>query len=251
MNGLVGGFLALIMFISYDSNFITDLISNPYLISLISIFELVFLIFPILYVRKYLQNPTLKNRLTLLGFTTRGYDRKKISKEILIGLSFAGIGVTIVTLSSIGIELLLERVFGINIIHDSTGLTGEIIPPDLLSLIVFSVIVILVIGTSEEILFRGFMQKGLVRSLGTKWGIIVTAIIFSLIHLMGIFLTALESSFYFIVSFLLSFTPYFAISLMLGWLYHWRKENLIAVMITHGIYDVLAILITYVLYGIL
>ncbi|MBY8986377.1 MAG: CPBP family intramembrane metalloprotease, partial [Candidatus Lokiarchaeota archaeon] len=101
------------------------------------------------------------------------------------------------------------------------------------------------------ILFRGFMQKGLVRSLGDRWGIIITAIIFSLIHLLGIFLVALESPDLFIILFLLSFTPYFAISLMLGWLYHWRNENLIAVMITHGVYDVLVIVMTYLLYGML
>ena len=95
------------------------------------------------------------------------------------------------------------------------------------------------------------MQKGLVRNLGAKWGIILTALIFSLIHLLGLFLIALESPSIFIISFLISFTPYFAISLILGWLYHWRNENLIAVMITHGVYDVLVTGITFLIYGIL
>jgi len=243
-NGVVGGFLTLIMFISFD----LDIFSNSYFISLISLFELIFLLLPLLYVRKYLQNPTLKNRLILLGFTTRGYDKRRISKEILIGLGFAVIGVLVVTSVSFVIEVVLEFVFGI---QDSTGISGVPIPLDLLSLIVFSVVLILVIGTSEEILFRGFMQKGLVRSLGDRWGIIVTALIFSLIHLLGLFPIALESPLFFIISFFLSFTPYFAISLMLGWLYHWRNENLLAVMITHGVYDVLIIVITYVIYGML
>jgi len=247
LNGVVGGFLTLIMFISFD----LDIFSNSYFTSLISLFELIFLFLPLLYVRKYLQNPTLKNRLILLGFTTRGYDKRRISKEILIGLGFAVIGVLVVTLVSFIIEVVLELVFGIIIIQDSTGISGVLIPSDILSLIVFSVIIFLVIGTSEEILFRGFMQKGLVRSLGDRWGIIVTALIFSLIHLLGLFPIALESPFFFIISFLLSFTPYFAISLILGWLYHWRNENLLAVMITHGVYDVLIIVITYVIYGML
>ena len=166
-------------------------------------------------------------------------------------MGFAVIGVLVVSITSVTIELIIEFFLGIDIIHDATGLTGEVIPTDLFSLILFSVVVILVIGTSEEILFRGFMQKGLVRSLGERWGIIVTAIIFSLIHLLGIFLVALDSPSLFIVLFLLSFTPYFAISLMLGLLYHWRNENLIAVMITHGVYDVLVIVMTYLLYGML
>jgi membrane protease YdiL (CAAX protease family) len=251
MNGLVGGFLSILMLLSNDINFLVDLGLNSYLTSLISIFELIFFIFPILYVRKYLKNPTLKNRLILFGFTTRNFDRKRISKEILIGLGFALIGVLVVTISSIAIELIVEFLFGVNIIQDTSGLTGETVPLDIPSLIIFSVVVILVVGTSEEVLFRGFMQKGLVRSIGDRWGIIVTALIFSLIHLFGLFIIALESPYVFMISFLLSFAPYMSISLMLGWLYNWRNENLIAVMITHGVYDVLAILMSYLLYGML
>jgi len=244
-NGLAGVFLTIIMVVPFD------LASSSYFISFLSIFELIFLVLPLLYVGKYLQNPTFKNRLILLGFTSRGYDKRRISKEILIGLGFAVIGVLAVILVSFFIEAILELVFGITVIQDSTGLTGVLIPPDIASVIVFSVILLLVIGTSEEVLFRGFMQKGLARNLGNKWGIILTALIFSLIHLLGLFLIALESPFLFIISFLISFTPYFAISLILGWLYYWRNENLIAVMITHGVYDVLIIVITFLLYGIL
>ncbi|MFW9895226.1 MAG: CPBP family intramembrane glutamic endopeptidase [Candidatus Thorarchaeota archaeon] len=250
MNVIVGGFLAFFMIISSDLSAVMDFATNSYLTSLISIFELVFFIFPVFYVRKYLKNPSLKNRLIFLGFTTRNYDRKRIIKEVLIGLSFAIIGVFIVAFSSIAIELIIETLFGITIIHDTTGLTGEIVPTDIPSLILFSIIVILVVGTSEEVLFRGFMQKGLVRRLGNRWGLIITALVFSLIHLTGLFLIALESPYLFTISFLLSFTPYFAISLMIGWLYYWRNENLIAVIITHGFYDVLAIVMTYLLYGI-
>ncbi|MHA2036494.1 MAG: CPBP family glutamic-type intramembrane protease [Promethearchaeota archaeon] len=250
MNGLVGGFLTLVLLLSNDYTPALDLISNSYLLSLVSVFELVFIIFPVLYVRKFLKNPTLKNRLILLGFTTRNYDRKRIFKEILIGLGFALIGVIIVTFASIAIELVVEQLFGVTVIHDSTGLTGEVIPTDLSGLIVFSIVVILVIGTSEEVLFRGFMQKGLTRSLGERWGLITSAIIFSMIHLITVFLIALESPYLFLITFLLSFTPYFAISLMMGWLYRWRNENLIAVIITHGVYDVLAIVMTYLIYGV-
>jgi membrane protease YdiL (CAAX protease family) len=109
---------------------------------------------------------------------------------------------------------------------------------------------VLVIGTSEEILFRGFMQKGLVRSFGKNWGIIITALTFSMIHLIGIFLLIPFDSTYFLISFLLSFFPYFAISLMLGVIFYWRKENLIAVMITHGFYDAITIMIAYFFYSV-
>ncbi|MHA2281764.1 MAG: CPBP family glutamic-type intramembrane protease [Promethearchaeota archaeon] len=248
MSGIAGAFLSFILIISRD----ITILNNSYLTSISSLFSFIFIIVPVFYVRKYLKNPTLKNRLILLGFTTRGFDKKRIFKEVLIGLGFALIGVFIVIGTTVLIELILELALNINITHDNTGLTGEIIPPDLPSLIVFSVIVILAVGTSEEILFRGFMQKGLVRSLGERWGILVTALIFSMIHLVGIFLSFFElQPFVFIVLFILSFTPYFAISLVLGLLYHWRKENLIAVVITHGVYDVLVIVISFLLFGLL
>ena len=248
MNGILTGFLIFITFISRDLEIINNLILNTYFLSFVSIFELIFIVVPVLYVRTYLENPSIKNSLILLGFTSRGYDRKKIIKEVLIGLSFAVIGVLLVTSVSISLELIIENIFNVEIIQDSSELTDVGLPMDIPSLIVFAIVMILVIGTSEEILFRGFMQKGLVRNLGTKWGIIVTAFIFSMIHLIGILLLALESPFVFLISFLLSFVPYFAISLMLGLLYHWRNENLITVVICHGVYDALTIILAYIIY---
>ena len=48
---------------------------------------------------------------------------------------------------------------------------------------------------------------------------------------------------------MLNFFPYFAISLLLGLLYEWRKQNLIAVIITHGFYDALTIIIVFIVYN--
>ncbi len=106
---------------------------------------------------------------------------------------------------------------------------------------------IFVIGTSEEILFRGFLQKGLVRTLGKQWGMILTALIFTSIHLIGTFLLAFSPT-VFLISFILNFFPYFAISLLLGLLYQWRKENLIAVVITHGFYDAFTVILVFIFY---
>jgi membrane protease YdiL (CAAX protease family) len=248
MDLIVTGFLMFITFITLDVDIIYDIVSNTYFLSLISLFELIFILVPVIYVKKYLKNPSFKNGLILLGFTSRGYDRKNVFKEVLIGLGFAVIGLLLVSFVSILIEVLLEITFRIEIVQDSSELTNIGIPMDIPSLIVFAIVMILVIGTSEEILFRGFMQKGLVRSLGSKWGIIVTAIIFSLIHLIGIFVFVLDSLVVFLVTFLMSFLPYFAISLMLGYLYHLRNENLIAVVIMHGVYDALTIILAYLIF---
>jgi membrane protease YdiL (CAAX protease family) len=186
----------------------------------------------------------------LLGFTTRGFTKKKLLIEATIGIGLAIIGLFVVNGLAIFLELALEFFFGIEIIQDAGGLSGNPIPLDLGSLIVFSIVLILVIGTSEEILFRGFMQKGLVRKLGDTWGILITAIFFAMIHLIGLFAVSLISPFAVIISFILSFIPYFVISLILGLLYHWRKENLIAVVIMHGVYDVLVIVVAYLIYGV-
>lgn len=248
MNIILGGLLTVITYITLDLDTMYDLVSNTYFLSLISLFELIFIIIPVVFVKKYLKNPSVKNGLILLGFTSRGYDRRKIIKEVLIGLSFAVIGVILVTTVSILLELIIEAIFKVEIIQDSGELTDLGLPMDIPSLIVFVIVMILVIGTSEEVLFRGFMQKGLDRSLGIKWGIIVTAIIFSLIHLIGIFIFDVESPVVFLISFVLSFLPYFVISLMLGYLYYWRRENLIAVVIMHGVYDALTIILAYLVY---
>lgn len=247
----------ILFFLSFSLNLeeLSNLIFNPYIIIITSLAELIFIFVPVLFVGRYLQNPSLKNRLLVLGFTSKGYDKVDIFREIIIGIAFALIGILLVSVVSIFVEISLEVLFGVEIIQEIGSSSGEfdaiIFSSDIYSLILLAIVMILVIGTSEELLFRGFMQKGLVRSLGKNWGIFITAFTFSMIHLIGIFLLIPFDSTYFIISFLLSFFPYFAISLMLGVLFYWRKENLIAVMITHGVYDALTIIIAYIFYSVI
>ncbi|MFX0135075.1 MAG: CPBP family intramembrane glutamic endopeptidase [Candidatus Hodarchaeota archaeon] len=248
MNFLASGLFAIIIYFSFNFDFLFD----PYFIIFSSFFELLFLLIPVLYVGNYLQNPTLKNRLGLLGFTLKGLNKKGIVKEILIGLAFALIGILLVAAVTFLTEIILELFFGIEIVREVSSTTTDIeyiiSSADILSLIFLSIVMVLIIGTSEEILFRGFMQKGLARSLGNNWGILITAFVFAIIHILGIFLMTLDSPLKLIISFFLSFIPYFAISLMLGLIYSWRNENLIAVIITHGVYNALSIIIAYMFY---
>ncbi len=246
--------LAVIVFVFFSFNLDTiyDILANPYLIIFSSFIELILFIVPMLYIGKYLKKPNLNNRLILLGFTVKGFNNKRIMKEILIGIGFAILGVFLVFCVSFLIEVILTVIFGYEIVHDILGTSGEadvlITSSDVLTIFWLVIIMILIIGTSEEVLFRGFLQKGLVRSLGKKWGIIITALIFSSIHLIGIFLFP-ESLTTFLVSLLLNFFPFFAISILLGLLYNWRKENLIAVMITHGVYNALTIIISFLVFS--
>ncbi len=254
MNFLTAGILAIIIYASFDLELLYEILLNPYFLIISSFFELIFIIVPVVYVGNYLQNPTLENRLGLLGFTTRGFEKKEVLKEVLIGLGFAVIGVLLVGIVSFLTEIALETLFGVEIVNDLGNGTGDvesiIYSADIIALVLLSIVMILIIGTSEEILFRGFMQKGLMRSLGNKWGIIVTAIIFAMIHVIGVILLVLNSPLILFISFLLSFIPYFAISLLLGVIYYWRNENLLAIVITHGVYDALTIILAFNFYNI-
>ena len=244
----------LYIFFTFNLENVLDSLESPYFIIISSFVELIFILVPALYVGKYLQNPTLNNRLILLGFTKKGFDKTKLVKEILIGLGFAVVGVVLVLSTSFLMEIILNLIFGYDTIQDFFGAAGEvdamIASADVLSIFLLSIIMILIIGTTEEVLFRGFLQKGLVRSLGKSGGIVITALIFSLIHLIGIFLSP-GSPMTFVISFLFNFFPFFAISLLLGLLFHWRKENLIAVMITHGVYDALTIILAFIAFNVI
>jgi len=225
-------------------------LTNPYFLIITSFAELILILLPLIVVKKYLRNPSTKNRFALLGFTTKGVN---YWKEIIIGIIFSIIGILLVFIVSVFMEIVLELIYGVEIINDITSAGSDIdvyfFTSDLLSLVLLMITMVLIIGTTEEILFRGFMQKGLVRRLGVKWGITITALVFTFIHLISIFLLYPIFSLSFVVSFFLSFVPYIAISFLLGFLYHQRKENLIAVMVTHGLYDALTILLVFIIYN--
>jgi membrane protease YdiL (CAAX protease family) len=250
MNFATAGILVIMIFFSFDYEALFEFVANPYFIAISSLFELIFVLFPVIFVGKYLRNPSLKNRLGLLGFTSKGLDKKGLVKEILIGLGLAVAAYYLVYGIAFLTEISIEFFFGIEIIQDINAGAGDagilLIEGDILSIVLLSLVMILIIGTSEEILFRGFMQKGLTRSLGNKWGILLTAFIFAMIHVLGIVLLFIDSPILILVSFLLSFIPYFIVSLFLGIIYYWRKENLIAVIVTHGVYDALTIILAYI-----
>lgn len=257
--------LAFILMISFTiiiMSFFLPLVSNleefmfnPYFVVILSFTELILILVPVYYVGKYLQNPKFNNRLTLLGFTLKGNDNFKPIKEVFIGLGFAVLGIFLVFSVSFLIEIILELILGVDIVFTGGGSLNEIeiilANSDILALIFLAITMILIVGTSEEMLFRGFMQKGLVRTVGKYGGLIITAVLFSLIHLIGIFQIGNATPIDYLLSFLLNFFPYFALSLLLGFLFYWRKENLIAVVIMHGFYNAITIIIAYIYFSLI
>ena len=255
---LIMNFIAVVLVIPFiffapSIEALMNTLSSPYFIIITSFAEIILVIVPIIYVKKYLKNPTIKNRFALLGFTTKGINSRRVVKEILIGIGFAVIGIIVVLVVSFFVQAIIEFFFGFAIIRDVSSSDGNvdviILASDIPGLILLMLTMILVVGTSEEILFRGFMQKGLVRRIGKQWGLLVTALIFTFFHLIGSFLIYDIFSLSFLVSLLLAFFPYLAISSLLGFVYMWRKENLIAVIIMHGFYDALTVLMVFLSYN--
>jgi membrane protease YdiL (CAAX protease family) len=79
-------------------------------------------------------------------------------------------------------------------------------------------------GFGEEMLFRGVIQDGLTRWMGTWWALVLAGIIFGLVH---------------------SITPSYVvlaamIGCYLGWIYL-LQANLIAVVVAHALYDFVAL----------
>lgn len=254
MNFAAVGIIIAIMLFVWDLAFLTSLISSPLFLILTSLVEVILIIFPVLYVGKYLERPTLKNRLTLLGFTSSKFDRIDIFKELLIGIGAAVVGLFLVGFVSVFMEFVVEFFFNVSIVSDgpSSDIDIYISSANTVEMILLILIMILVVGTSEEILFRGFLQKGLVRNLGNTAGIFLTAIIFASIHLVGIFLSYFLGAInlaVMLVSLFLFFFPYLAISLLLGYIYYLRNENLISVILTHGLYNSLTIVIAVIFFS--
>ncbi|MFX0186483.1 MAG: CPBP family intramembrane glutamic endopeptidase [Candidatus Hodarchaeota archaeon] len=238
---MIGIILSTYPYFDYGINIVT----NQLFLVLITLVELILIMFPLIWAGKNLENPNLKNRLTLLGFTAKVYNRKGIVKEFGIGLGFALIGLGLVVGSSIAIEFIFRLFFTF---EESTPNNVDVLITgfDILVLVLMIVMMLIIVGPCEEILFRGFMMKGLTRTLGKTAALWITALVFAGIHLVGLlFFFLIYPPITILVNFIMLFVPYLAISLMLGLLYRWRDENLIAVIVTHGVYNSLTLIIAF------
>ncbi len=203
--------------------------------------ELLFIVPPFLYLRKYFPPPSTKLRFQVFGLPLGREKAKKLWLEVLIGL---GVGFGMVFLVT-GIqwlsEGLWEAIFGSNFV--STGINGlgetqtGIFSGNPGQLVLIWVAMFGTVGLGEEILYRGFTQRGLVQSWGKGAGILITAMLFTLAHILPGIVP--------VQTFVVFFFPYFAISLLLGFMREWRKGNLLACIIAHGFYNSLIITIAF------
>ncbi len=218
-----------------------DFINSPEFLVVGLFLELLFIVPPFLYLRKNFPPHSTVMRFQVLGLPLGREKSKNTWLEVLIGL---GVGVTMVFLVN-GVQFLSEQfwgaIFGPDFVANGVNAFGEtsmgVIPLNPLQLVFIWVGMFGAVGVSEEILYRGFTQRGLVQSWGKGAGILVTALLFTLAHILpGI--VPLET-------FAVFFLPYFAISLLLGGMREWRKGNLLACIIAHGFYNSLIITIAF------
>jgi hypothetical protein len=88
------------------------------------------------------------------------------------------------------------------------------------------VFMLLFVGVAEELLFRGLIQRDLMTALGWKWGLILAALMFMVMHLTWRSVPEL------------GFT--FAIGLLLGYIYY-KTRSLAAPIVIHGVGNVLLV----------
>jgi len=163
-------------------------------------------------------------------------------KEIGIGIAFS----LIMTGLVYGVQwisaYLTQFLFGISaqdlLTSDTDSITSPF-PNTIPFLIVYSLLMIFSVAPSEEVLFRGFCQKGIQdtfrnQKTGKVMGLIITAVYFSLFHIYT--LVVYPPILFF------AFFPYFSLSLVLGFLYMWRK-NLLSAITAHALYNIIQFLI--------
>ncbi|MHA1730160.1 MAG: CPBP family intramembrane glutamic endopeptidase [Promethearchaeota archaeon] len=201
------------------------------------ILSFVFLLIPYAMVGHYLPvNATKRDRWNAIGIPVGKMDGKHFLKEVGIGLSFAVLMTAVIIVVQYISGFLTELIYHIpaeQLIGEST----EIVPTSLGFFIITIIFMFISIGPSEEVLFRGFCQKGLERSWGKNIALIITAVYFSLFH---IFVYFFQPPIFFFF-----FFPYLSISLMLGFLYKWR-DNIIAAIFAHACYNSLQFILAFI-----
>ncbi|MEM2980887.1 MAG: type II CAAX endopeptidase family protein [Thermoproteota archaeon] len=127
---------------------------------------------------------------------------------------FAGIVVQIL----VPIPPWFERIF------------STISPSSFKDLVALSFFTIFFAAPCEEMLFRGFVQRGFEMSLGRNWGIVASSLLFGLFHLNP-----------------WQFLPAFLLGLILGYLFRKRSYRIWCPIALHAAYNVTLLVLSYVL----
>jgi len=152
---------------------------------------------------------------------------KKVSLRIL---SIVSVLALFLFLIGLGISIGEEILFGPDPIGELIG--QLMMPRDSFQLIAMIVLSLVLVGPCEELAFRGFVQKGFGNSFGKTKGLLISSVLFGLLHGLNT---------------LYAIVPAFVAGLVLGYVWQKTGGNTTASALMHGINNSISFAIAYFL----
>ena len=177
-------------------------------------------------------NETLIVVITLLFAKYKGASLKELGlkRPSVRTLMIVSVVAVPLFLLGVGISVGEEVVFG----PDPTAelLEKSVMPRDPFQLVTMIALSLVLVGPCEELAFSGFVQRGFENSFGKMWGLLVSSVLFGLLHGLNT---------------LYAVVPVFVVGLILGYMWQRTGGNTTATALMHGVYDAIAIAIAYYL----
>ncbi|ONI41739.1 hypothetical protein AN639_02165 [Candidatus Epulonipiscium fishelsonii] len=155
---------------------------------------------------------------------------KNFKNNVITGFIFAAIMpfIQLISMSIVGfiVSLILEiELVDILRQYYASIAESEIGQANIIQKVMVAICMIGFVGFGEEIFFRGLLQKNLVSKYGQNIGIVITAIIFTLLH--GFYMFELPIA-------IASATALFVVSIIFGIL-RAKSDSLIPSILAHGV----------------
>lgn len=214
---LVGGLLTVSLVVWLVlSGMGTDYLDLPFPLALISlpVNEALIVVITLLFARHK-------------GASLKELGLKKPSVRILMIVSVVAVPLLLL---GVGISVGEEMVFGPDPMAEL--LEKSVMPRDPFQLVAMVALSLVLVGPCEELAFRGFVQRGFENSFGKRWGLLVSSVLFGLLH-------GLNTPY--------AVVPVFVVGLVFGYMWQRTGGNTTATALMHGVYNSIAIATAYYL----
>lgn len=170
--------------------------------------------------------------ITLLFARHKGASLKELGlkKASIRILMIASVVAVPLLLLGVGISVGEEMVFGPDPMAEL--LEKSVMPRGPFQLVAMVALSLVLVGPCEELAFRGFVQRGFENSFGKRWGLLVSSVLFGLLH-------GLNTPY--------AVVPVFVVGLVLGYVWQRTGGNTTATALMHGVYNTIAIATAYYL----
>ena len=150
---------------------------------------------------------------------------KKASFRLLMIVSVVAVSLFLL---GVGISTGEEIIFG----PDPTAELVEksVMPRDTFQLVAMIALSLALVGPCEELAMRGFVQRGFENSFGKMKGLLISSVLFGLMHGLNT---------------LYAIVPVFVVGLVLGYVWQRTGGNTTASALMHGVYDSIAVALAY------